>query len=188
MTTTCVLFIQGGGEGAYHEDLPLADALQRALGPEYDVRYPQMPGEADPNVEAWKRKMSSELSRTHGMVVLVAHSVGGSILLRYLAEEKIEQSIAGLFLLAAPSWDEHDWNFDDLKLPSDIAGRLARVPRIFLYHCRDDSVVPFAHLALHAERFPRAVIRAVDSGGHQFDNDLTNVARDIRNDDGRNQS
>lgn len=82
---TCVLFIQGGGQGAYHEDAPLADSLKRALGPEYDVRYPQMPGEDDPNVESWKRKISSELSRTRGKVVLVAHCVGGSILLRYLA-------------------------------------------------------------------------------------------------------
>lgn len=55
MTATCVLFIQGGGKGAYHEDAPLADSLKRALGPEYDVRYPQMPDEADPNVESWKR-------------------------------------------------------------------------------------------------------------------------------------
>lgn len=180
MTATCVLFIQGGGEGAHHEDGSLADSLKRALGSEYDVCYPQMPDEADPNVESWKREISSELSRTHGKVILVAHSVGGSILLRYLAEEKVEQSIAGLFLLAAPSWDEHDWNFDDLKLPGDIAGRLAPVPRIFLYHCRDDEVVPFAHLALHGQRIPRAVIRAADRGGHQFDNDLTNVARDIR--------
>ena len=177
--TTCVLFIQGGGEGAYHEDAPLADSLKAALGAEYDVRYPQMPGEDDPNVESWKRKIASQLSRTHGKVVLVAHSVGGSILLRHLAEEKVEQPIAGLFLLAAPSWDEHNWNFDDLKLPSDLAARLARVPRIFLYHCRDDEVVPFAHLALHADRISRAVIRAFDSGGHQFDNDLSRVAADI---------
>lgn len=180
MTTTCVLFIQGGGKGAHYEDAPLADSLKRALGPRYDVRYPQMPAEADPNVESWKRKISSELSHMHGNVVLVAHSVGGSIVLRYLAEKKIEQSIAGLFLLAAPSWDEDQWDFDDLKLPGDLAEKLSRIPRIFLYHCRDDDVVPFAHLALHRARIPRAIIRSVDGGGHQFENDLTNVAGDIR--------
>ena len=183
MTATCVLFIQGGGKGAHDEDALLADSLQRALGPDYDVRYPQMPDEADPNMESWKRKIASELSRTHGKVILVAHSVGGAIVLSYLAEERIEQSIAGLFLLAAPSWDEDDWNFDDLKLPGDIARRLSRISRIFLYHCRDDDVVPFAHLALHGARISQAVIRVVDGGGHQFGNDLTNVARDIRDDE-----
>lgn len=183
MTKTCVLFIQGGGKRAHSEDAPLANSLKRALGPKYDVRFPRMPGEADPNVASWKEKISSELSRIPGKVVLAAHSVGGSILLRYLSEEKVEKPIAGLFLLAAPSWDEDRWNFDDLKLPRDIAEKLALIPRLFFYHCRDDDVVPFAHLALHGARIPRAVTRAVHSGGHQFDNDLTGVATDIRGND-----
>jgi predicted alpha/beta hydrolase family esterase len=106
--------------------------------------------------------------------------VGGSILLRFLAEEKIEQPIAGLFLLAAPSWDEDRWNFDDLKLPRDIAAKLDPIPRLFFYHCRDDDVVPFAHLALHGARIPRAVLRAFDSGGHQFGHHLTDIAADIQ--------
>ena len=84
MTTACVLFIQGGGKGAHSEDAPLADSLKRALGPKYDVRFPRMPGEADPNVESWKQKISSELSRISTKVILVGHCVGGSILWRYL--------------------------------------------------------------------------------------------------------
>ena len=183
MTKTCVLFIQGGGKGAHAEDAALANSLQRALGPKYDVLFPRMPGEADPNVEAWKRKISSELSRIPGAVILVAHSVGGSILLRTLSEEKVQKSIAGLFLLATPSWDADRWNFDDLKLRPDISEKLASIPRIFFYHCRDDDVVPFSHLALHGARIPRAVRRVVDSGGHQFGDNLTAVARDIQGDD-----
>src|SRR5882757_7133196 len=183
MTTPCVLFIQGGGKGAYSEDTPLADSLKRALGAKYDVRFPRMPDEADPNVESWKRKISLELSRIHGKLILAAHSVGGSILLKYLTEEKVEKPIAGLFLLAAPSWDEDLWNFDDLKLRPDIAEKVASIPRIFFYHCRDDDVVPFAHLALHGARIPRAVTRVVSSGGHQFGNNLTGVATDIQGND-----
>ena len=177
---TYVLFIQGGGKGAHAEDAALADSLKRALGSEYVVRFPLMPVEADPNVASWKQAIGAELSRSHGHVILVAHSVGGSLLLRYLTEEEVGKPIAGLFLLAAPSWDEDHWNFDDLKLPRDVAERLSGVPRLFFYHCRDDDVVPFAHLALHAARIPQAVIRAFDRGGHQFGNDLTHVANDIR--------
>ena len=37
-----VLFIQGGGAGAHDEwDVRLVDDLQRALGDEYEVRYPR---------------------------------------------------------------------------------------------------------------------------------------------------
>jgi hypothetical protein len=82
-------------------------------------------------------------------------------------------------LLAAPAWDGKQWDFDDLKLPDGLEEKLASIPRIFLYHSRDDAVVPFAHLALHKARIPKAILRAVDGRGHQFGNDLSGVAGDI---------
>jgi predicted alpha/beta hydrolase family esterase len=175
-----VLFIQGGGEGAHNEDALLATSLQKALGAEYDVRYPQMPGESEPAMQTWKAQIAKELEALDGKVILVGHSVGGSTLLRYLSEERVEKPIAGLFLLAAPSWDEVNWNFDDLQLPPDLAAKLSRIPRVFLYHNRDDEIAPFRHLALHAARLPSAVVREGDNGGHQFGNDLANIASDIR--------
>ena len=181
--STCVLFIQGGGKGAHAEDTFLADSLKRALGPDYDVRYPRMPDESNPSVEAWGQKFSSELSKISGEVILVAHSVGGSILLQYLSDEKLGNSIGGLFVLAAPTWDGKQWNFDDLKLSRKSAEKLALIPRIYFYHCRDDGIVPFAHLALHAAQIPQAITRAISHGGHQFGNDLARIATDIRGDD-----
>ena len=58
MAKTYVLFVQGGGKGAYDEDAALAESLKRALGGEYEVCFPRMPEEADPKVEPWKRKIS----------------------------------------------------------------------------------------------------------------------------------
>lgn len=175
-----VLFVQGGGEGAHGVDAALAASLQRALGSDYDVRFPRMPDEGNPKLESWKPRISAELSRLTGKIVLVAHSVGGAVLLKYLSEEQPGKAIAGLFLLATPTWDGDAWNFDELKLPHDIARKLASIPRIFIYHSRDDEVVPFAHLALHAAALPGATIRAMDGRGHQFGNDLAEVAEDIR--------
>src|SRR5690606_16023853 len=44
-----VLFIQGAGQGTYAEwDNKLVDSLVKALGRDYEVRYPRMPNEADP--------------------------------------------------------------------------------------------------------------------------------------------
>lgn len=178
--STCALFIQGGGEGAYAEDQLLADSLKHALGPNYDVRYPRLPDESNPSVEVWGQRISSELSEISGKVTLVAHSVGGSILLQYLATENFGNAIEGLFVLAAPTWDDDQWRIDDLKLPPNIAEKLELIPRIFFYHCRDDDVVPFAHLALHAAQIPQAISRPISHGGHQFGNDLTRIAMGIR--------
>jgi hypothetical protein len=86
----------------------------------------------------------------------------------------------GAYVLAAPTWDDNQWNFDDLKLPRKIAEKFALIPWIFFYHCRDDEIVPFAHLALHAAQIPRAITRAISHGGHQFGNDLARIAMDIR--------
>jgi len=177
---TTVLFIQGGGEGAHEIDSLLAESLRKALGSEYDVRYPHMTRESDPDMQTWKAQIAKELDALDDDVILVGHSVGGFTILKYLAEEKIEKPIAGVFLLATPVWDQKDWNFADFKLPDDLAAKLSRIPKIFLYHNRDDEIVPFNLLARHAARLPRAKVREGNRGGHQFDSNLSAVASDIR--------
>jgi predicted alpha/beta hydrolase family esterase len=116
--------------------------------------------------------------------ILIGHSLGGSFLLKYLSEEKIERAIAGIFLLAIPYWGGDGWRYEgyeSIALRKDFASKLPRGAPIFLYHSRDDEWVPFAHLALYAAELPRATIREFDERGHQFKNDLSEVARDIKN-------
>jgi predicted alpha/beta hydrolase family esterase len=179
--TKHILFIHGGGgEGAYKEDGILVVSLQNALGAAYEVRYPKMPLEESAGYADWKAQIAMELSALVNEVILIAHSVGGSILLKYLTEEQVEKPIARLFLLAPPYFGgDENWNYPEMKLPQDFATKLPAIPRIFLYHSRDDEVVPFAHLALYAAKLPQATIREFDGRGHQFGNDLTEVAEDI---------
>jgi hypothetical protein len=51
---------------------------------------------------------------------------------------------------------------------------------LHFYHGRDDEIVPFAHLGLFAREFPNAVIHQLDGRNHQLSDDLSEVARDIR--------
>ncbi len=180
--TKHILFIHGGGgEGAYQEDGILVASLQNALGATYAVRYPKMPLEETAEYTDWKTKIEMELSALGNEVILIAHSVGGSILLKYLTEEQVKNPIAELFLLATPYFGgDETWTDAQMNLPQDFAALLPAIPRIFLYHSRDDEVVPFAHLALYAAKLPQAIIREFDRRGHQFGNDLTEVAEDIR--------
>jgi predicted alpha/beta hydrolase family esterase len=180
--TKHILFIHGGGgEGAYEADGILVASLHNALGAAYEVRYPKMPLEESAGYADWKAQIAMELSALDDHVILVAHSVGGSILLKYLTEEQVKKPITGLFLLATPYFGgDENWNDAQMNLPQDFAAMLPAIPRIFLYHSRDDEVVPFAHLALYAAKLPKATIREFDGRGHQFGNDLTEVAEDIR--------
>jgi hypothetical protein len=180
-----VLFIHGAGQGAYEEDGLLAASLQNALGSAYDVRYPKMVNEDSPEYADWKAQIASELASLDHEVILVGHSVGGSVLAKYLSEGQVERLVAGLFLLAAPYWGEDEfWRWDEVQLPQDVAAKLASIPRIFLYHSRDDEIVPFAHLARYAAILPQATFREVDGRGHQFGPDLADVAEDIMREEG----
>ncbi len=175
-----VVFIHGAGQEGFEEDRKLATNLQDVLGAEYDVRYPEMPDADSPEYEAWKGRIARELAALDGEVILVGHSLGGSILLKYLSEENAERPVAGLFLIAAPYWGAEDWGGSEYALRDDFASKLPSELPVFLYHSRDDEVVPFAHLALYTEKLSRALTREFDDRGHQFNDDLSEVARDIK--------
>jgi predicted alpha/beta hydrolase family esterase len=175
-----VVFIHGGGQEAFEEDKKLATSLQDVLGASYDVRYPEMPDADSPEYEAWKERIAKELATLDGEGILVGHSLGGSILLKFLSEENVENPVAGLFLIAVPFWGAADWEVSEYALQDGFASKLPRELPVFLYHSRDDDVVPFAHLALYTEKLAQPTIREFDGRGHQFNDDLTEVARDIQ--------
>ena len=121
-----------------------------------------MPRESNPEMQTWKAQIARELEALDGSVILVGHSVGGAALLKYLAEENVEKPIAGVFLLATPSRDKENWNFDDLKLPRDLAAKLSRIPKIFLYHNRDRSLIwRFMLRDYRAPRYVKAIVVAI---------------------------
>jgi predicted alpha/beta hydrolase family esterase len=178
-----VLFIQGAGEGAYEEDQKLVESLQHVLGPEYKVHYPAMPDEDNAPYEQWKRQIEKELAAMQGPIILIGHSVGASVVVKCMSEIEVEKEIAGIFLLANPFWGGNGWRYEgyeELALPNGFAARLPEGASIFLYHSRDDESVPFAHLAMYTEKIPQATVREFDDGGHQFHNDLSAIAADIK--------
>ena len=175
-----VLLVQGGGQGAYEEDKKLAANLQDVLGAAYAVPYPEMPDEDSPSYEAWRGQIAKHLAALDGEVFLVGHSLGGSILLKYLSEEEVEKPVAGIFLVAAPYWGSEDWEVSEYALRDSFASRLPGELPVFFYHSRDDELVPFAHLALYTEKLAQAAFHEFDGRGHHFNDDLSEVARDIK--------
>jgi len=102
------------------------------------------------------------------------------MLLKYLSENESIKKIVGLFLISTPFWSgEEEW-VQPLKLREDFPNKLPKNIPVFLYHCRDDEEVPFEHLSLYAQRLPQATVREIESGGHQVNNDLSVVAKDIK--------
>ena len=116
-----VLFVQGGGEGAHDKwDNKLVESLERELGPDYAVHYPRMPHEADPRYAAWKAALQREFDRLDDGAILIGHSIGGTILIRTLADEPPKLTFAGIFLIAAPFVGDGGWQSEDIEPLSDL--------------------------------------------------------------------
>jgi uncharacterized protein len=178
-----VLFIQGAGDVGYEGDLALVASLRMALGTTYNVHYPVMPTDEVPYFgSGWVKQIGEEISKIKGAVILVGHSLGASMLLKYLSENKKTENIVGIFLVAPPFWSgEEDW-VKPLKLQKDFADKLQKDIPTFFYHCKDDVVVPFEQFKIYEQNVPWAVFCEMPHGGHQLNDDLTLVANDIRHD------
>src|SRR5512139_592401 len=116
--------------------------LGNAVRPDYLVRAPRMPQPNNPRYRTWARRIAHLIARTSDPV-LVAHSFGASVVLKYLAEATRRPSVAGLFLIAMPFWGTE---FPEFALQPDFGARLRDLSPIHLYHSRDDSEVPFEHM------------------------------------------
>src|SRR5699024_10467182 len=89
-----IIFIQGGGEGGYEADAKLVDSLQAALGKTYEVRYPQIPSNENLPDFGWPLQIGKVISATKNETILVGHSLGASMLLKYLTEHEVKHDIA----------------------------------------------------------------------------------------------
>ena len=173
-----VLVIHGAGEPrrrrgkVYWEPL-----LGDTLGPGYRVRAPRMPRPEQPKYWTWARRIDELIGSTRAPIV-VGHSFGASVLLKYLAEGVRRPTLAGLFLVATPFWGP---DLPEFALPPDFGERLRDLSPICLYHSRDDAEVPFDHLERYRRVLRHAIVRELDGRGHEFNQArFPELAADIR--------
>jgi predicted alpha/beta hydrolase family esterase len=179
--TNQVLLIQGGGEDAHDKwDNKIVESLERELGPDYAVRYPRMPHEADPKYAAWKAALKRQFDQLDDGAILIGHSIGGTILIRTLAEEVPTRTFAGVFLIAAPFMGDGGWQSVENESLSSLGARLSERTPIYLYHGSKDETAPLEHVHLYATAIPQGVVRRLPGRDHQLNNDMSEVAADIR--------
>lgn len=176
-----VLFIQGAGAGVHAEwDLRLAESLRCELGPSYPVRYPPMPDEADPRMATWRPVIEQELAALRPGAVVVGHSAGGTMLIHTLADTPPTSPLGAIILIAAPFIGDGGWTSEEIAPRADLAGRLPAGAPVLLYHGEEDDTVPVTHVERYATAIPHARVRRLPGRGHQLNDDLSEVARDIR--------
>lgn len=176
-----ILFIQGAGKDVHEQwDHKLVESLRRELGSGYEIRYPVLPNEADPQFATWRKALEHEIATLRDGDIVVGHSVGGTILINVLAEYAPTNVLGAIISIAAPFIGDRGWKSADIEPRSDLAARLPRGVPVLLYHGDKDETAPMAHVALYAEAMPSARVRKLATRDHQLNNDLSEVASDIR--------
>jgi len=176
-----VLFIQGGGDDGYNADIKMVTSLIAALGNDYEVNYPPLQSNDNLSDLGWLHQIGQLINESKGDIILAGHSLGASLIVKYLSEINTTKKISGIFLLAPPFWSgDEEWT-QGLILKKDFAEHLPANTPIYLYQCKDDDVVPFKQHAIYVQKLPHAIVRKMEKGGHQFNDDLDFLARDIKN-------
>ena len=176
-----VLFVHSAGpQSLYEGSGGLVASLRKSLGEQYDVLCPAMPDPENPRYGQWRDQLKKEFALLKQETILIGHSLGASVLLKYLSEEKYNVSVTGLFLVAAPFWGNKEWAFDEFVLQRDFSSKLENIPFVFLYHSRHDEWVPFSHVTQYAERLPKATVSVLEGDEHEFLEGLPQLITDIK--------
>jgi hypothetical protein len=199
---TQILFIQGGGGHAVHDewDDKLVASLKRELGEGYEVCYPRMPDEDDPKYAKWKPAILREIAGLDEGAILAGHSIGGTMLVHALAElcscegrSPDSLSRAGplppqgnkvahgaIVLISAPYIGEGGWPSDEIEAKPDLGALLPDGVPVHLFHGSKDETAPPAHADLYAKAIPQAEVHKLPGRDHQLNNDLKEVAEVVR--------
>lgn len=172
-----ILFIQGGGAGAHDEwDDKLVVSLERDLGSGYEVRYPSMPDEDDPSSETWGPAIRSEVAVLPDRAVVVGHSLGATLLVRALVDQRLRQDLGAIVLVSAPFVGAGGWPAGEFEFPWDLGARLPQAPQVHVVHGLDDETVPPSHAELYTHVIAQAQLHLLPGRNHQLNDDLSEVA------------
>lgn len=175
-----VVVIHGAGsQDEAQGSSQLVAYLRTALTPRHVIRVPSMPEPEQPAYDAWRRVLEREVAVAPEPVILIGHSLGGSVALKYLSECGHRPPIRALFLVAAPYWGAPQREGPEFTLRPGYAHALPPEIPILLYHSRDDAIVPVAHAERYRAELSRATVRIVDGCGHEFRDGLPELAIDL---------
>ena len=161
-------------------DAKLVASLTAELGPAYEVRYPRMPHESEPTYPAWSAALRDEIARLDDGAIVVAHSLGATMVINAIAEHPPARRIGAIVLIAAPFVGEGGWPSEGWTPLRALGAKLPRGVPIFLFHGLADEIVPPSHVELYAREIPQARVHRLPGCDHQLGNDLREVAAVIR--------
>jgi uncharacterized protein len=153
--------------------------LRQSLGEDYEVILPIMPNKSNAQFEEWKLWFEKLIPFLRDDVILIGHSLGAAFLAKYLSENSFPRKIKAVFIVGAVyDKDDEGRSIASFTLPTRLN---LQTENIYLYHSKDDPVVPFSALEQYSKLLPSAQKRIFEDRGHFNQEEFPELARDISN-------
>lgn len=180
-----ILFAHSGGAqgGSGKGSFDFVEWLRKELGEAFEIHCPLIENPEEPTYEMWQSMFNgafAELETNDSGCILIGHSLGASVLLKYLSEQRPDIKIDGLFLVATPYWGEENWDVDEFKLENMFVQNLPEIPAIHLFQSKNDPFVPYGHMQVYKSKLPQAVPHTIDGDSHAFADGLPKLVEVIR--------
>ena len=171
----------GGAQGSPGQGShDFVEWLSKSLGNGYEIQCPIIEDPEAPEFSMWKSMFNHKLANLTGEVILIGHSLGGSMLLKYISEEETNLRIKGLLLISVPYWGRDGWNVNDFTLKGNFQNHLPELRKVHLYHCLNDPIVPCDHMKHYQTHFTDAIAHQLSGNDHAFKNGLQKVVETIK--------
>lgn len=146
------------------------ETLSEKLGNKFEVLNIRMPNTANAKYKEWKIVFDKVPPFLKNKIIFVGHSLGGIFLAKYLSQDYFPKKISGLFLVAAPFERKNaKYNLANFKLPRKLSNLEKQCKNIFLYHSKDDNIIPFTDLGKYKKVLPNAKAAIFTNRGHFID-------------------
>lgn len=153
--------------------------LRRKLGSDYEVILPIMPNKTNARFEEWKIWFEKIIPFLNEEIILIGHSLGASFLVKYLSENNLPKKLKAVFLVSGVfDTDSDGYSLHSFSLPEKLD---LQTENIYLYHSKDDPVVPFSALENFAKIFPKAHTRIFEDRKHINQEEFPELVQDIKN-------
>jgi len=158
------------------------DSLRKELGNRFDILLPKMPNPMNAQYDEWKILFKKIALQLDNNVILIGHSLGGVFLAKYLSENKFPKKILATILIAPP-YDEKDIEepLCDFVILNNLKKLEKQGGKIFIYHSKDDTVVPYVDLGKYQKALPSVIAKIFKDRDHFNQPEFPELVREIKN-------
>ncbi len=156
--------------------------LPEKLGEDFEVIAPRMPNSNNAKYLEWKIWFEKFIPYLELEIILIGHSLGGTFLVKYLSENDLPKKIKATFLIAPP-YDIHLHSSEslcDFKPPKKLNKFQNQGGKIFIYHSKDDPVIPFSNAQKYQKSLPKAELIIFKNREHFNQTDFPELVDKIK--------